>query len=76
MSILEEDNNLSKCFGPYKDEKCKLDKQDIKRDHRNLVSKSSDIRSCIKNNLLRCIFQDRYFASESSLSLKEVKSSI
>lgn len=51
MSILGEDDNISKNFGSHKDEKSILEKQDIKGDHKNLVGKNSDIRSHIKDGL-------------------------
>lgn len=38
----EEDNNTSDNFGLHLDKKSTLDEQDIQRDHKDLVSKSSN----------------------------------
>lgn len=48
----EKDNNTSKYFGPYKDKKYMLNKQDIEKNHRNLIKKSWEIGICAKNSLL------------------------
>ena len=40
--MLGEDDNTSDNFGPYKDGKSTSEVQDIEKDHRNLVGKSSD----------------------------------
>ena len=73
MSMLEEDNNISDNFGLYKDEKFISEAQNIERNHRDLVSKSSDTRSHARNKLLECTFQDGLLRSKSSSSLIEVK---
>lgn len=49
---LKENNNVLENFGFYKNKKSTLEEQNIKEDYRNLVSKSLDIKLCIKNNLL------------------------
>lgn len=40
---------------PYEDEKFKLEAQDIEKNYRDLVSKSSDTRSYAKDSLLKHI---------------------
>ena len=50
-----------------------LKKQDIEKDHRNLVDKSLDTKSHLKDNLLSYILQVGLFKSELSSSLKEVR---
>lgn len=49
-----------------------LDKENLKKDYRDLVSQSSDFGSCKRDSLLGRITQDEFFANESLLSLKEV----
>lgn len=44
----KEKKNRSKKFRPYKDEKSILEKQDIKKDPKNLVGKSLDTRNYTK----------------------------
>lgn len=56
MPISEKYNTLLKYFRLYKDEKYTLNKQNIEKDYRNLICKSLDIKSCIKNNLSKHIF--------------------
>ena len=73
MPMPEKDDNALKYLGLYKDEKYTLDEQDIEKDHRDLVGKSLDIESHAKDGLSRYILQARFFASELSSSLKEVK---
>lgn len=67
MSMLEEDDNVSKCFGPYKNEEYTLDKQDLEKDHRNLVGQNLDTGNLTKDSLLRRIPQYGFFACELSL---------
>lgn len=50
MPILRKDNNIAENFGLL--EADELKEQDIETDHRNLVCKSLDIRSCAKDDLL------------------------
>ena len=73
IPISEKDHNALKNFGLYEDEKSTLKEQDIKGDYINLVSKSSDTRSCIKDGLSRHISQDGLLASELSSFLREVR---
>ena len=68
--MYEKDDNVSENFGFCEDEKSTPKIQDIKGDHRNLVSKSSDTKNCIK---ARCTLQNRLLGSESLLFLKEVR---
>lgn len=72
MSILREDDNVSENFGSYEEEKSLLKKQVIKEDHRNLVGKSSDIGSCIRDILSGHTPQDGLLTSESLSFLREV----
>lgn len=51
MPMPREDNNVPDNFRPYKDKESTLEMQHIERDYRNLVDKSLDIRSCVKNSL-------------------------
>ncbi len=55
------------------DEKSILEEQDIERNYRNLIGKSSDTWSHIKDSLLGHTSQDRLLVSELSLSLREVR---
>ena len=50
-----------------------LERQDIKRDHRNLKAKSLDTRSRIIDSLSRCTSQTGLFGSELSLFLRKVR---
>ena len=52
MPILGEDDNIFENFGLYENEISILEEQKIEGDYTNLVSKSSDIRHCIRDNLL------------------------
>ena len=45
MSMPGEDDNASDNFGTYKDKESIPEAQNIKENYRDLVSKSSDIRS-------------------------------
>lgn len=51
MLILGEDNNILKNFEFYKDEKSILEKQDIKKDLKNLVDKNLDTRNYTRDGL-------------------------
>ena len=46
--MLGNNNNASDNFRPYKDEESIPKVQDIEGNHKNSISKSSDIRSCIR----------------------------
>lgn len=71
--ILGEDDNTSENVGFYEDEKSTLEEQDIEEDHRNLVGKSSDTESCVRDDLSEHTPQDGIFASELLSSFKEVR---
>lgn len=71
--ILGEDDDKLKNFGLHKDEKFILEEQDIEGDFRNLMGEISNTGSCVKNGLSKCTPQDKFLASESLLSLKEVR---
>ncbi len=73
IPILGEDDNISENFGLHEDKEFILEEQDIKGDHRNLVDKSSGTGSYVRDSLSRYTPQDRLLASESLLSLREVK---
>lgn len=51
--MLGKNDNTAEYFGPYEDNKYTLNKQNIEKDHRNLISKSLDFKSYTKNNLLK-----------------------
>ena len=70
MPILREDDNTSDNFGLYEDEKSTLEVQDIERDYRDSVGKSSDIGSRAKAGRTP---QDRLLGIELSSSLREVR---
>ena len=70
LPMLGEDDNVSDNFGLYEDEKSIPEAQDIEKDHRDLVGKSSDSGSCAKEEYTS---QDGLLGSESSSSLKEVR---
>ena len=61
----EDDNGLDN-FGLYEDEESTPEAQNMKRDHRNLVGKSSDTGSCAR---VGCTSQDRLLGSGLSSSL-------
>lgn len=51
--MLEKNNNASDNFKLYEDEESITKEQDIERDYKDLVSKNSDTRSCVRDNLSR-----------------------
>ena len=71
--ILVETKNTLKNFEPYKKKKSILEKQDIKKNHRNLRNKSLNTKIHAKNNLLRYNSQIKLLRMELSSSLKEVR---
>ena len=71
--MLRENDNTLENFVPYKDKESTIENQEIEKDHRDLVGKSFDIRSCTKDCLSGHIPQARLFASELLSFLKEVK---
>ena len=70
MLILEEDDNVSDNFGPYKNDKSKPKMQDIKGDHRDWVGKSLNTgsRARVKHTL-----QDRLLRNELSSFWREIR---
>lgn len=70
---MKKDNDILENFEPYEDKKSTLKEQDIEENHGDLVNKSSDTRSHARDGLLRHIPQDRLFANELSLFLKDVR---
>ena len=54
--IPREDDNTSKNFGIYKDEESILEEEDIEDNHTNLVGKSLDTKSRVRDGLLGCTF--------------------
>ena len=70
MPMPGEDDNTSDNFGPYKNKKSTLEVQDIERDYRDLVDKSSDTGSRARAGHTP---QDGLLESESSLFLREVR---
>lgn len=73
MLLLGEDNNISEDFGLYEDEKFILKEQNIEKDHENLVDKSLNTRSCVKDSLSKYTSQDKLSICKSSSFLKEVR---
>ena len=73
MLMPKEDNNILEYFGLFKDEKYKLDEQDIEKYYRDLIGKSWNIWSFAKDTLSKHISQDDILASKLSLFLREVK---
>lgn len=71
--ISGKNENILDNFGLHEDKDFILEEQDIKGDYRNLVDKSSDTESHIRNGLSKWTTQDRLFASESLLSLIEIR---
>ena len=69
--ILEKDDNALENFVSYENDES--EEQDIKKDHRNLVGKSSDTWICIRDGLSVRIPQDGLLVSESSAILREVR---
>ena len=65
----EDDNTLNN-FELYKDEESILEAQNIEKDHRDMVGKSSDNRNRAKAGR---ISQNGLLGSESSSSLREVR---
>ena len=51
MLIPKKKNNLLKSFGPNENKESILKEQDIKRDYRDLIVKSLDTRSYVRDSL-------------------------
>lgn len=49
--MAKENVNISENFWLYKDEKSTLEKQNIKKNHKDLVGKSLDTKNYAKNGL-------------------------
>lgn len=73
MPISGKNGYISNNFGSYENEKFTLEVQNIKRDYRNLVGKSSDTESRAKKSLLGRTPQDELLGSELLSSLGEIK---
>lgn len=73
ISISGKNENISENFGFYKNEKSLLEEQDIEKDHRNLIGKRLDIENYAFNSLSEYISQDKLFASELLLFLRDVR---
>lgn len=69
----EKNDNILENFKPYKNEKSILEEQKIEKDYKNLIGKSLDTESYIKNGLLRYISQVVLLANKLLLSSKEVR---
>lgn len=69
----EKDDNASKNFGFYKNEKSILKEQNIEGDHEDLVDKSFDTRNCAKDSLSRHTPQNRLYASKLSSFSRKVR---
>lgn len=73
IPLPREDDNTSDNYGLHLDEKSTLGKQDIKKYHKNEVSKSLDTRCCVKDGLLRHTPQNELLASKLSLFLRKIR---
>lgn len=62
----EKDNNVSKTFGFYKDNESTLKKRNIEKDYKNLVDKSLNDKSYVKDCLSKCTLQNKFFANKLS----------
>lgn len=71
--IPKKNDDISKNLGFYMNEEFTLKEQEIKRDHKNLVDKSLDIRNYARNGLSGHIPYPRLLTNKSLLSLKEVR---
>lgn len=73
MLTLREEDNLSDNFGPHLDEKSALERPDIEKNDIDLVDKSVDTRSRIREILSERIPHDGLLGSESFSSLRDVR---
>lgn len=69
---MEKDDNILDNFGFHLDEEFILDEQDIKRNHKHLVSKNLDIRIRARDSLFGSTSQDKLIASELLSSLEKL----
>ena len=49
-----DDNDVSENFGPYEDKEFTLKERDIEGDYKDLVVKSSNTRSCVRDGFSEC----------------------
>lgn len=73
MPMPEEDDNVLDHFRHYEKEKYILKGQNIEEDHIDLISKSLDTRSCVRDILLWHILQHGLLKNKSSLFLNKLK---
>lgn len=73
MSISKKHDNALEYFNSYKNEKYILDKENIKKNHKDFLRKNLNTRSRAKNNLLVYIFQEEFLANKLLLSFKKVR---
>lgn len=73
MPIPKEANKVLQYFGPYENKKYILDKQDIKGDYKDLIGKSLNTGSRVRNSLSGRTPQEELLASELLSSLREVR---
>lgn len=71
--LLRDNENISKNFWPHEYKEFSLKEQDIEEDHWNFVAKSSDIRSCAKDNFSGYTLQAGLLRNKLSLFLKKVR---
>ena len=70
MPVPGEDGNALDNFEPYEDKESTLEAQNIERDHKDLIGKSSNTGNCAKTSRT---LQDELLKSELSSFLREVK---
>lgn len=70
---MREDNIICENVKYYENKKSTLEKEDIKRNHRNYIGKSSDTRNYTQDGLLEHIPQDGLLISLFLSSLREVR---
>ena len=73
MPLSRENDNALENLGLYEDKKSILEMQDIEKDYRNFMSKSSNTGIYIKDNLSRHTPHNRLLANELSSFVKEVR---
>lgn len=65
MPMPKEDENILENFRPHKAEKFRLKKQKNKKNLKDLVNKSFNLRNYIKVSLINYIPQNRLFINKS-----------
>lgn len=73
IPIPKEDDNILEYFGLYQNKKYTLNKNNIEKHHKNLISKNSDTESCAKYNLSGRTLQNGLLANRLSLFLREIR---